>query len=55
VSYHSDEEELFLTNKDLLLEDLSNLSRQHSLKEGIQGTDYDYFNNMNDANIAYKL
>lgn len=55
VSYHSDEEELFLTNEDLLLEDLSDLSREHTLKEGIQGNDYEYFNNMLDANIAYKL
>ena len=55
VSYHSDEEELFLTNEDLLLEDLSNLKREHTLKEGIKSTDYDYFNDMLDANIAYKL
>ena len=55
VSYHSDEEELFLTNEDLLLEDLSDLTRQHTLKEGIQSDDYEYFNNMLDANIAYKL
>lgn len=55
VSYHSDEEELFLTNEDLLLEDLSSLSREHTLKEGIKSNDYEYFNNMLDANIAYKL
>lgn len=55
VSYHSDEEELFLTNEDLLLEDLSNLKREHTLKEGVKSTDYDYFNDMLDANIAYKL
>jgi hypothetical protein len=55
VSYHSDEEELFLTNEDLLLEDLSDLSREHTLKEGIQSNDYEYFNNMLDANVAYKL
>ena len=50
-----DEEELFLTNEDLLLEDLSGLSREHTLKENIQSNDYEYFNNMLDANIAYKL
>ena len=55
VSYHSDEEELFLTNEDLLLEDLSGLKREHTLKEGNQSNDYEYFNNMLDANIAYKL
>lgn len=55
VSYHSDEEELFLTNEDLLLEDLSDLKREHTLKEGIQSNDYEYFNNMLDANVAYKL
>ena len=55
ISYLSDEEELFLTNDDLLLEDLNGLTREHTLKEGIKGTDYEYFNNMLDANIAYKL
>ena len=55
ISYLSDEEELFLTNDDLLLEDLNGLSREHTLKEGIKSDDYDYFNNMLDANQAYKL
>ena len=55
ISYLSDEEELFLTNEDLLLEDLSGLTREHTLKEGVESTDYDYFNNMLDANVAYKL
>lgn len=55
ISYLSDEEELFLTNDDLLLEDLSGLTREHTLKEGIKSSDYDYFNNMLDANQAYKL
>lgn len=55
ISYLSDEEELFLTNEDLLLEDLNGLTREHTLKEGIKSNDYDYFNNMLDANMAYKL
>ena len=55
ISYLSDEEELFLTNNDLLLEDLNGLYRDHTLKEGIKSNDYDYFNNMLDANQAYKL
>ena len=55
ISYLSDEEELFLTNNDLLLEDLNGLYRNHTLKEGIKSDDYDYFNNMLDANQAYKL
>lgn len=55
ISYLSDEEELFLTNDDLLLEDLNGLTREHTLKEGIKSNDYDYFNNMLDANMAYKL
>ena len=55
ISYLSDEEELFLTNEELLLEDLNGLMREHTLKEGIKSNDYDYFNNMLDANIAYKL
>lgn len=55
VSYHSDEEELFLTNEELGLEDLSELHREHTLKYGVKSTDYDYFNNMPDANMSYKL
>lgn len=55
ISYLSDEEELFLTNDDLLLEDLNGLTREHTLKEGIKSSDYEYFNNMLDANQAYKL
>ena len=50
ISYLSDEEELFLTNDDLLLEDLNGLTREHTLKEGIKSSDYEYFNNMLDAN-----
>ena len=55
ISYLSDEEQLFLTDDDLLLEDLSHLTREHTLKEGVKSTDYDYFNDMLDANMAYKL
>ena len=50
MSYLSDEEQLFLTDNDLLLEDLSHLVREHTLREDIKSTDYDYFNNMLDAN-----
>lgn len=55
ISYLSDEEELFLANEDLLLEDLNELTREHTLKEEIKSSDYDYFNNMLDANQAYRL
>lgn len=55
ISYHMDEEELFMTNEELMLEDLNNLTRQHTLKKGIKSSDYDYFNSMLDANVAYKL
>ena len=55
ISYLSDEEELFLANEDLLLEDLNELTREHTLKEGIKNSDYDQFNNMLDANQAYRL
>lgn len=55
ISYHSDDEELFLTNEDLFLEDLSNLHRNNTLKENVKSTDYEYFNNMLDANQAYRL
>lgn len=55
ISYQSDEEELFLTNDELLLEDLDNLIREHTLKPEIRSDDYDYFNSMLDANSAYKI
>lgn len=55
ISYLSDEEELFLTNDDLLLENLNELNREHTLKNEIKSTDYDYFNNILDANQAYRL
>lgn len=55
ISYHSDEEELFLTNEELLLDDYSNLTRTHTLNNAITSRDNDYFYNMLDANYAYKL
>jgi hypothetical protein len=50
VSYLSDEEELFLTNAELQLEDLNNLKREHTLKPNVKSTDYEYFNSMPDMN-----
>lgn len=55
ISYQSDEEELFLTNEELFLDDTSSLKREHTLKPNINSSDYEYFNNMLDANYAYKL
>lgn len=55
ISYLSDEEELFLTNEDLLLNDYDNLKREHTLQPGIKSTDNEYFYNMLDANHAYTL
>lgn len=55
VSYHSDEEELFLTNEELQLEDLSKLKREHTLKASVKSSDYDYFVELPDANQAYKI
>lgn len=55
ISYLSDEEELFLTNEDLLLDDYDNLKREHTLQPGIKSTDNEYFYNMVDANQAYAL
>ena len=55
ISYHSDEEELFLTNEELQLEDLSKLKREHTLKENVKSSDYDYFAELPDANQAYKI
>lgn len=55
ISYQSDEEELFLTNNELFLDDLSGLKREHTLKPNVKSTDYNYFNEMLDANYAYNL
>lgn len=55
ISYLSDEEELFLTNEDLLLDDYDNLKREHTLQSGIKSADNEYFYNMLDANQAYIL
>lgn len=55
ISYQSDEEELFLTNEELFLDNTSALKREHTLKPNINSNDYEYFNNMLDANYAYKL
>lgn len=55
ISYLSDEEELFLTNEELLLDDYSDLTRKHTLNNTITSNDSDYFYNMLDANLAYKL
>lgn len=54
ISYHMDEEELFMTNDELFLEDLNSLTREYTLKEDVKSTDSWYFNNM-DANMAYQL
>lgn len=55
ISYLSDEEELFLTNEELLLDDYSDLTRKHTLNNTVTSKDNDYFYNMLDANLAYKL
>ena len=55
VSYLSDEEELFLTNKDLKLEDLSHLVRTNTLNPNVKSTDQEYFNSIPNALTAYIL
>ena len=55
ISYLSDDEELFVTNEEMLLEDLSHYSRQHSLRNDVTGNDYEYFNSLPDMNKAYYL
>lgn len=55
ISYQMDEEELFLTNEDLLLDDYSSLTRQYTLDKDIKSTDTDYFYNMPNATQSYKL
>lgn len=55
VSYLADEEQLFLQDKDMFLEDLSYFYRKHSLNPEIDVNDSEYFNNMEDLIYAYKL
>ena len=55
ISYQSDEEQLFLTDQEMFLDDFSNLKREHTLIKGIKSSDYNYFNEMLDANYAYNL
>lgn len=55
ISYQSDEEELFLTDDEMFLTNTSDLYREHTLKEGIGSNNYNYFNEMLDANYAYEL
>ena len=55
ISYQSDEEQLFLTDEEMFLDDFSNLKRERTLREGIKSSDYNYFNEMLDANYAYNL
>ncbi len=55
ISYLSDEEELFITNEELFLDDYSNLKREHTLFPDITSKDSEYFYNMFDVNHAYAL
>lgn len=55
VSYHSDDEQLFLTNEEMLLDDYSKLKREHTLSSNVTSEDYEYFNNMVDMNYSYRL
>lgn len=54
VSYHSDEEELFLTNEDMKLEDFD-YNRTRTLKSDITSNDADYFNSFDSAVQAYNI
>jgi hypothetical protein len=46
---------LFLTDDEMFLTSTSDLYREHTLKEGIKSDNYNYFNEMLDANYAYEL
>lgn len=53
ISYHSDEEELFLTNENLFLDNYDYLTRTRTLKDGITTKDNAYFKNISDRNFSY--
>lgn len=55
ISYQSDEEELFLADDEMFLTSTSDLYREHTLREQIRSNNYNYFNEMLDANYAYEL
>ena len=55
VSYLSDEEQLFLSNEDMLLDDYSGLTRQHTLFPQVTSDNTEYFDSMNDMAFAYTL
>ena len=56
ISYHSDEEELFMTDEDLgFSENLAQFKRNYTLEPDISKDDEDYFNNLRDSNVADRL
>ena len=55
VSYLSDDEQLFLSNEDMMLDDYSSLTRQHTLFPHITSSNTEYFDSMNDMAFAYTL
>ena len=55
ISYLSDEEQIFMTDKQLQLEDTSILKREYTLKENVKSSNNEYFNNIYDAQLAYDL
>ena len=55
ISYLSDEEELFVTNEEMGLDNIEYYKREHSLKSNVHSKDWSYFNNMLDGNQAFVL
>lgn len=55
ISYHEDENQFFLTDAEMLLDDYSSLERENTLDPKISGNDDEYFMSMDDLGRAYQL
>lgn len=55
VSYLADENEKFLTNEELYLDDFSSFERTSTLNPNIHANDFDYFQSLGDLGLAYQL
>lgn len=55
ISYQEDENQFFLTNEEMLLDDYSSLERENTLDPNVSGDNDEYFMAMDDLGQAYQL
>lgn len=55
VSYQGDENQFFLTNEEMLLDDYSSFKREYTLDPSVSGDNDEYFMAMDDLGQAYQL